>query len=702
MKNNINHFHQLSLTVKGGLLLIVTLLLSVVEVQSQELSCVGEAGKLQWLIYETSNSNITRNHFYPQNPSRVVIINKLETERNYTDNYISIIKGFLKVPADGKYDFNITGNAEADFYLSSDETPENAVLLVEAPSTGYAEYDLNASQTDSVDLVVGKYYYFEVLHRETSGSDHARVSWKIPGDTAVWKTIAGEYLYQYTCNEICDDKGTPCDDGNAQTTGDREDGACNCFGTPVDAPACVGEYGQALALYYDGIGGTDIAQLLASPAYPLQPSRSEVLSEMTMPNRALNDSFGTMLNACLLVPVTGSYEFSVAGNTSAELYLGSSPAMDDLALLARSTGSTKTVQLNANQFYYLRLLHKENLNSEEFAALWKTPFHIDKEWKNIDGAYLYQYNCELACIPAGTPCDDGNTATINDRYDSNCRCAGTHCPNGDCPEEEPFVPYDACENTGAHGTHPDDSWLSCLKTVSPNPARGETHWIQYDIGSVMPIGTSHVWNYNVEGDTGKGFRRVIVDVSVDKNSWKEVGVYEWAQAPGENNYNGFEGPDFRGNSARYILLTGLSNWNGDECAGFSELKFTVAACPGVGTPCNDNNAETINDRYGADCQCKGDEIVSAGFEEQTDGLKVFPNPVDGWANVVFYLAEETTVDLKVYDVNGRLIVTISNSQPFRQGFHQKSVTTHNLLPGNYIVVLKTTEKVITEKLIKIK
>ena len=69
--------------------------------------------------------------------------------------------------------------------------------------------------------------------------------------------------------------------------------------------------------------------------------------------------------------------------------------------------------------------------------------------------------------------------------------------------------------TDEHSTNSQDAWQSCQLTENPNPSRGNSHWIQYDLGYVYDLGQSTFWNYNVGGETGKGFRNTAIDYSTD-------------------------------------------------------------------------------------------------------------------------------------------------------------------------------------------
>jgi len=136
--------------------------------------------------------------------------------------------------------------------------------------------------------------------------------------------------------------------------------------------------------------------------------------------------------------------------------------------------------------------------------------------------------------------------------------------------------YGQC-NAATYSTNEKDSWLSCQKKISPNNNRGNSHWLQYDLGYIYALGATKFWNYNVTNLTGRGFKQVAIDYSLDGTSWTDGGTFQLPQANGDQGYEGVTGLDLSGISARYILITALSNWNGGTCAGLSEVRFEVAA-----------------------------------------------------------------------------------------------------------------------------
>ncbi|MEL6635401.1 MAG: fibronectin type III domain-containing protein [Bacteroidota bacterium] len=135
-----------------------------------------------------------------------------------------------------------------------------------------------------------------------------------------------------------------------------------------------------------------------------------------------------------------------------------------------------------------------------------------------------------------------------------------------------------------------NTWQSCQASASPNPLRGEGHWIRYDLGRVYPLSKTHVWNSNELGATGVGFKNVVVDYSEDGQSWTELGAFLFPQGTGQARYGGFEGFDFGGMGARYVLITAIDNWGDASCYGLAEVKFNLMRQP-IATPCDDPPCE---------------------------------------------------------------------------------------------------------------
>jgi hypothetical protein len=627
-----NHNLTYSVTIGSGLkigllsLLFIALGHSASASATQDTSCVGENGIVKWHYYNGIEGvwldELYAYPYFPQVPDGYLQLFSLETPYKFNEYFGSIVTGFIKAPESGMYIFNVTGDNQTRFLISDGTDPQNLLPIAETQwSTGSDQHDKYDEQTsDTFQLVEGRYYYFELHHKEQTGGDHASVYWKTPFyPDSVWTPVHGLYLYENLCFTTCDPVGTPCDDGDSTTMDDAYDGFCNCFGNPVSPNPCIGQKGELLALYYDSVTGNPLNNMYEADHYPLSPNRADVLNAISIP-RNVADHFGTIIKGYLSVPVDGWYQFNLTSDDHGRLYLANEH-IDSLELMAEVIGWTRhyehykyetqtsdSVYFDANAFYYFELHHKEGWGGDNLDLFWRTPFMQDTTWIAIPSTFFYRYNCETACVPAGTACDDGDPNTSGDQYDGSCNCVGTPC-GGPCPEDQDpgaqFTAYESCGITDKHSNNVMDSWLSCDTSANPNPTRGSSHWIMYDFGEKYKFTETKVWNYNVEGLTEYGGKSVIIDYSDDGTTWYSLGPINWTQASGDNTYEGEIIDAMMDVAARYLLFTLEETWGTYDCGGFSEIVFKVDSCRDAGTPCDDGNEDTIDDMYDLDCNCAG-------------------------------------------------------------------------------------------------
>ena len=406
-----------------------------------------------------------------------------------------------------------------------------------------------------------------------------------------------------------------------------EDGHCNCVGKANTSNTCVGERKLVERYRYDNIPGSGLNDLYQSPNFPVIPNYSASLSTLDTKSTSTENNIGNLVQGYLTVPVSGLYKFNITGDANAIFFLSNDDNPENKQahqiLVTGYTGmtehnkyiyqSTSNLNLQAGTFYYFEINHKEGTGSEHFGIFWQTPSTGSGVWKRIPSFYLYDYGCKIACIPQGTPCDDGNPFTNDDQYDDSCKCMGTPCAGPDCDSPlANYIPFEKCNVTDQLNNSPSNNWLSCTVSANPNPIKQPSHWIKYDLGERYQLINSHVWNYNVENETNKGFQSVSIDYSDDGLSWTSLGNYNWPLASGESNYGGFIGPDFTGIFARYVLIT--SNDGTATCRGIGKIAFKAIKCPQVGTICDDNDVTTVDDRYNNNCECRGLNLLVNGCE----------------------------------------------------------------------------------------
>ena len=96
----------------------------------------------------------------------------------------------------------------------------------------------------------------------------------------------------------------------------------------------------------------------------------------------------------------------------------------------------------------------------------------------------------------------------------------------------------------------------------------------YDLRHKYRLGQGKLWNINAPDKLTEGFNSFAVDYSLDGDNWETLGEFTASQAPGDPLYEGEELFNFSGDSARYVLLTALSNYGG-ECYGIAEMRIDV-------------------------------------------------------------------------------------------------------------------------------
>ncbi|NND77995.1 MAG: T9SS type A sorting domain-containing protein [Flavobacteriales bacterium] len=217
-----------------------------------------------------------------------------------------------------------------------------------------------------------------------------------------------------------------------------------------------------------------------------------------------------------------------------------------------------------------------------------------------------------------------------------------------------------------------DGWVSCTPSDNPNPARGESHWIFYDLHHTYSLGESRFWNYNDPSNTDRGLDQVAIDYSTDGVNWNQLGIYNFPEAPGISTYEGFEGPDLGGVFAKYILITAGSNHGGD-CYGLSELRIQVE-----------------------------DVIISDVTEIEDNGCMnviVYPNPssIDFTAKITSQCPEIIVWDL--YDAQGKLVVNGRTNASVEENFI--GIDANDFPGGLYHLVLRQGNSIVRKPLIKL-
>jgi len=248
--------------------------------------------------------------------------------------------------------------------------------------------------------------------------------------------------------------------------------------------------------------------------------------------------------------------------------------------------------------------------------------------------------------------------------------------------------------------------------------------------------------------TGRGFKEIAIDYSVDGTNWSEIGTFQLPEATGATDYQGINGLDLSGHSARYILITAISNWDDGACAGLSEVRFEVSvpsdACGdyivdqniggssiNTGIHYSDNPIESDGGiRKGGDVTFKSAKSITlkTGFLAEAGSqfsaeieschvlnalgktpnktitklennlmisdIKIYPNPTSHILNIEF--GEMEITDLMIINSSGHEILRRSGRQNFNQ------IDVNQLPAGMYFInVISSQHKLFSKRFIKI-
>lgn len=222
-----------------------------------------------------------------------------------------------------------------------------------------------------------------------------------------------------------------------------------------------------------------------------------------------------------------------------------------------------------------------------------------------------------------------------------------------------------------HNTTWFDGWLSCTTSMNPNPARGESHWILYNLNAPYELFGMHIWNTNAPDYLADGMQDIVIDISTDGVNWTEAGEFQIPMADGTSIYEGLDLFDFGGTTAQYVLITGVTN-HGGTCFGLSEIRIDVT-----------------------DAIVSNKEVLPAGCLSAT----VFPNPINENSKAIITSeCSNAPITYSVQDISGRTIKSgeismISNNA-------ELDLSTLPIVAGSYVLVLQQEDLVRRLKIMK--
>lgn len=226
-----------------------------------------------------------------------------------------------------------------------------------------------------------------------------------------------------------------------------------------------------------------------------------------------------------------------------------------------------------------------------------------------------------------------------------------------------------------HSTNWFDAWISCQEKENPNPVNKAGHWILFDLKNQYEIDKIKFWNINDPDRLNWGMKDVLIDYSIDSILWANAGTFSLQQGEGSNRYEGMDWTDVVIPKARYVLISGLSNYGG-SCSGFAEIRFSAEKINIVTDNTDVNNP------------------IANGLD-----IKIEPNPFSIATRLEFNSKSSEPIDLQISDWFGRVIY--SESISLNKGYHSVRISTQKWLAGSYILSCKQGTEITRKQLIKI-
>jgi hypothetical protein len=157
------------------------------------------AGLIREVWTGISGVNVSDLTSHPDYPAKPTTSNRLtdyfEAPINIDDNYGQRVHGILTPPLTGYYRFWIASDDYGQLHLSTDQNPDNAVLIASVPGwTEPRQWNKYESQQSAlIPLVAGQSYYIAALMKEGGGNDSLTVRWQRP-DGTLQEPMPAQYI----------------------------------------------------------------------------------------------------------------------------------------------------------------------------------------------------------------------------------------------------------------------------------------------------------------------------------------------------------------------------------------------------------------------------------------------------------------------------------------------------------------------------
>jgi hypothetical protein len=390
--------------------------------------CVGERGVVEAYYFD----NITGSYVEPDlinSPKFPLLPDRKEKLKGISgpnfasyakDAYGSLLQGYLTVPLSGMYEFNLTGDDQTMFYLSKNDSIQykqyhQCMVIFGVDETAHNTYSFQ--NTSPIFLEKGKYYYYEIRHKENGWRDHFNLYWKTPfHEFRTWKRVSDFYLHDYKCEISCIPNNTPCNDGNAFTKNDKYQN-CECVGTPCSGPDC--DDVSAQYQKYDNCAPTNNLTNTSEAAWVSCATAANPNSARSGQNHWIKYDFGSQY----AFKGTRVWNYNVVNETNKGFKTVYVDYSTD-GTVWKQLGGVYTWPTAPGTAQYAGFLGPDFNNIKARYVL----ITATQNWGNATCAGFSKITFDATKCESSGVCDDGDPLTVYDKYDSDCNCKGVKLP----------------------------------------------------------------------------------------------------------------------------------------------------------------------------------------------------------------------------------------------------------------------------------
>jgi hypothetical protein len=162
---------------------------------------------------------------------------------------------------------------------------------------------------------------------------------------------------------------------------------------------------------FDPVGGVSIAELVGHPSFPDDPTLETNIGYFEWPQSGdiavnpegnVKDNYGAQLIGFLHPPETGDYQFALAADDNAQLWLSTDESPGNRQLIAQETGwqpvrgyqavgdeaTSEFITLEGGKAYYIEALFNEGGGGDNIAVAWTTGDPVAAGAQPIAGEFL--------------------------------------------------------------------------------------------------------------------------------------------------------------------------------------------------------------------------------------------------------------------------------------------------------------------------